>query len=129
MYETIMDLPLFKGVGKDHVSQFLEKTPVSFHNYTDGELISTPGEEVKMIKFIIKGEVDICNTLESLDLTVVERSGTGRVLGDSEKSVCSKHTSCAATFNHCKIKRFKRITYVHLSLNDKFYHLYLFSGR
>ncbi|MBD5309334.1 MAG: Crp/Fnr family transcriptional regulator [Bacteroides sp.] len=128
MYETIMDLPLFKGVGKDHVSQFLEKTPVSFHNYTDGELISTPGEEVKMIKFIIKGEVDICNTLESLDLTVVERSGTGRVLGaDRLFGISTGYPFRIVASGNTSIMQFKKEQYVNLLYSDKIYMLNFFN--
>ena len=26
MYDVIMDLPLFQGISREHVSQFLEKT-------------------------------------------------------------------------------------------------------
>lgn len=128
MYETIMDLPLFKGVGKDHVSQFLEKTPVAFHNYSDGELISVPGEEVKMIKFIIKGEVRICNTLDSLDLTVVERSGFGRVLGaDRLFGISTGYPFKIVACGDTSIMQFKKEQYVNLLYTDKIYMLNFFN--
>ncbi|MDE6443105.1 MAG: cyclic nucleotide-binding domain-containing protein [Muribaculaceae bacterium] len=128
MYETIMDLPLFKGVGKDHVSQFLEKTPIMFCNYRDGEIISTPGEEVKMIKFIISGEVKICNTLESLDLTVVERSGSGRVLGaDRLFGISTGYPFKIIAAGNTSIMQFKKEQYMNLLYSDRIYMLNFFN--
>ncbi|MDE5887200.1 MAG: hypothetical protein K2H46_06400 [Muribaculaceae bacterium] len=128
MYETLMDLPLFKGVGKDHISQFLEKTPLIFTNYQKGEEISTPGEEVKMIKFIIKGEVRICNTLDSLDLTVEERSGTGRVLGaDRLFGISTGYPFKIIADEQTSIMQFKKEQYVNLLYSDRIYMLNFFN--
>lgn len=57
MYETIMDLPLFKGVGEDHISSFLEKTSIEFHKFPQGEIIAEKGEPVKSLKFILSGKI------------------------------------------------------------------------
>lgn len=77
----IMDLPLFKGVGRDHVSLFLEKTNIGFHNYKGGDTIADVGEAVRMVRFVISGEVDIIHRLQGAGISVEERAGAGRVLG------------------------------------------------
>lgn len=128
MYETIMDLPLFKGVGKDQVSQFLEKIPLTFNNYEEGEEISSPGEEVKMIKFIIRGEVDICNRLEGNDITVVERSGVGRVLGaDRLFGISTGYPFRIVAREKTSIMQFKKDQYVNLLYSDRIYMLNFFN--
>ena len=50
MYETIMNLPLLKGVSKELVSSFLEKTHVQFVNFNDGEKLIEEGETCSYIK-------------------------------------------------------------------------------
>ena len=81
MYETIMDLPLFKGVSKDLVSSFLEKTQLRFTNYIQGDCIVGEGQSFSSIGFIIKGEVvtEISNPEETLRIYGVY--GVGRVIG------------------------------------------------
>ena len=128
MYETIMDLPLFKGVGKDQVSQFLEKTPLSFTNYSDGEEISTAGEDVKMIKFIISGEVSIRQKLDSLNLTVEEISGSERVLGaDRLFGISTGYPFTIVAHGKASIMQFKKEQYVNLLYSDRIYMLNFFN--
>ena len=81
MYEMIMDLPLFKGVGKDQVSLFLEKTNVGFSNYNDGDTVIALGEEATMVKFVISGSVKIIHSLASCPIMIEEYCDPGRVLG------------------------------------------------
>lgn len=55
MYTTIMDLPLFKGISREQVSSFLEKTNLSFEKYSEGDEIVREGKGVSTLKFIISG--------------------------------------------------------------------------
>ena len=57
MYETIMELPLFKGIGEDQLSVMLEKTSVEFLKFEEGEIISKADESVQYINFILNGRV------------------------------------------------------------------------
>lgn len=81
MYEMLMGLPLLKGVGKEQVSLFLEKTNIAFTNYIDGDVIVSRGEEAKMVKFVIKGEVSVSHNVSDGSIIVEEIAGTGRVFG------------------------------------------------
>ena len=61
MYETIMNLPLFKGLSHEQVSSFLEKTHIKFSKYSDGEKIVSAGERAREVKCIISGQVRLCH--------------------------------------------------------------------
>ena len=59
MYERIMSLPLFKGVGKEHVSSFLEKTSLTFKNFCSGDLIVGIGDDIRTLRFLLSGSVGV----------------------------------------------------------------------
>lgn len=63
MYETIMNLPLFKGLSHEQVSSFLEKTHIKFSKYSDREKIISAGERVKEIKCLISGQMRLSYNL------------------------------------------------------------------
>lgn len=81
MYEIIMDLPLFKGVGKDQVSQFLEKTPIEIINYKRGDVVMSEDQNVDLLCFILKGKVSIRHEISSLGLKIIEIRGEKTVMG------------------------------------------------
>lgn len=60
MYEMLMELPIFKGAGKEHISKFVEKTPVEFKTFHHGEVIASPDEECKGLLLVLRGKVRIC---------------------------------------------------------------------
>lgn len=78
MYETIMDLPLFKGVSEEQISAFLEKTNVNFINYKAGDKIISKGDRCTHIKYLIKGEVlsRISNTTDTLRVSELKQPGS-----------------------------------------------------
>lgn len=122
MYEMIMDLPLFKGVGKEQVSLFLEKTHVNFRNYNGGEEIVERGEEVRMVRFVISGEVNILHEISDIDLKVEERAGFGRVLGAARLfgfDTGYPYRVVAAT--RASILEFSKDQYMNLLNSDRIY--------
>lgn len=60
-----MTLPLFQGVGVDHVSSFLEKTSIEFHRFSKGDKIVEAGEPVSSLKFLISGRIRVINKVLS----------------------------------------------------------------
>lgn len=128
MYEKIMDLPLFKGVSKDQVSLFLEKTHIMFHNYKAGDVISFPGEEVKMVRFVISGRVSIRHRLDSVGVTVDERSGEGRVLGaDRLFGITTGYPFETVATEATSIMEFSKEQYISLLYSDRIYMLNFFN--
>lgn len=81
MYETIMELPLFKGIGEDQLSQMLEKTSMDFLKFEDGEVITHSDERVNYIDFILSGRVRESFKLEHYDLNIDEIKSRGGMIG------------------------------------------------
>lgn len=55
MYEILMELPLFKGVSFQRLSELIERTKFHFLKYLPGETIVNAGERCTHIKFVISG--------------------------------------------------------------------------
>ncbi|MCM1348221.1 MAG: Crp/Fnr family transcriptional regulator [Firmicutes bacterium] len=55
MYENLMELPLFKGVSFDRISDIVGATRFHFLKYAPGETITEAGEKCTHIKFVISG--------------------------------------------------------------------------
>lgn len=128
MYEMIMDLPLFKGVGKDHISLFLEKTNIGFRNYNGGEILADIGESVRMVRFVISGEVNIIHRLEDVGVTVEERAGFGRVLGaDRLFGLDTGYPYRAVAVTRTSIMEFSKEQYINLLHSDNIYMLNFFN--
>lgn len=82
MYETIMNLPLFKGLSHEQISSFLEKTNIRFTKFRAGETIAARSETVDTIKCIISGKVEITHRLGDEDsISVIETIGAENVIG------------------------------------------------
>ena len=55
MYEFLMELPLFKGVGFDKISEIIGTTKFHFLKYLEGETIVSAGDPCTHIRFVISG--------------------------------------------------------------------------
>lgn len=128
MYETIMDLPLFKGVSKDHVSMFLEKTNLHFENFKADDIIVKPGEMVTGLKYVIKGSVATIyiNDIDGMRVSSVSSIGTvigaGRLFGRHPRSRCT-----IKALSQTSIMEFSKEQYVNLLNSDPIYLLNFFN--
>lgn len=79
MYEHLMELPLFKGVSFDRISDIVGTTKFHFLKYTDRQPIVNAGDACTHIKFVISGAVRlttnnadarmrVCQTVKSPDV-------------------------------------------------------------
>ncbi|MCM1518756.1 MAG: Crp/Fnr family transcriptional regulator [Pseudoflavonifractor sp.] len=55
MYDILLDLPLFKGVSRERISEIVGAAKFHFLKYLEGETVVTAGEPCTHIKFIISG--------------------------------------------------------------------------
>lgn len=62
MYESLLTLPLFKGLSYTRLSEIVGSTRLAFLKYLPGETIVTAGEPCSQIKFVIKGSVRLTIT-------------------------------------------------------------------
>lgn len=126
MYETIMELPLFKGIGNDQVSLFLEKTKVDFLNFEAGDVLAEPGERVDSLDFILGGRVEVIHEIPGLGIKVREESGKGRVIGAMNLfGMTTRHMSEVRALDKVGIMRIGKEQYFNLLMTDKIYVLNL----
>lgn len=124
MYETIMSLPLFKGIGGNHVSDFLEKTNVQFLNYQDGETIIEENEECTYLKYIISGNVRTFSSNISSSLTISELRSIGTVLAPEYLfGMETKYPFKAIAIGNVSIMQFHKDQYMNLLQTDPIYML------
>lgn len=82
MYETIMNLPLFKGLSHEQVSSFLEKTHIKFSKFTDGQKIVGADDYVTDLKCILSGSIRILHKVgESRSMGIAETQSGENILG------------------------------------------------
>lgn len=62
MYESLMTLPLFKGVSHERLSEIVGKIPLAFLRYMPGEKIMDSGDPCTGMKFVLKGSVRLSLT-------------------------------------------------------------------
>lgn len=79
MYETIRDLPLFKGTNTEQISSFLEKTNVEFVRFSPGDIIVGDGVSCDGLQFILSGEVLSRRTLANGKATLIMKHSYGAV--------------------------------------------------
>lgn len=57
MYDTLLQLPLFQGLGKNDFTDIIEKVKLHFTNYKEGETIACQGGKNNQLLFLLKGEI------------------------------------------------------------------------
>lgn len=57
MFEKLMDLPLFRGVNRDRISEIVEKAKFHFLKYLPGHEVVRAGDACSHLKFILSGSV------------------------------------------------------------------------
>ena len=55
MYDILLNLPLFKGVSRERISEIVGTSKFHFLKYLEGETVVTAGDPCTHIKFIISG--------------------------------------------------------------------------
>ncbi len=82
IYETIMNLPLFKGLSHEQVSSFLEKTHIRFTKYSNGQRIVNADETVTVLKCIISGKIRMFHKFgEGSGMIIAETQAGENMLG------------------------------------------------
>lgn len=126
MYETIMELPLFKGIGSEQVSNFLEKTKLEILNFEAGDFLARNGDRVGWLDFVITGEIRIIHHLENLDIVIEEKASHGCVIGAVNLfGLVTRHTADVIALGKLSVMRIEKEQYFNLLMTDKIYVLNL----
>lgn len=80
MYDFIMDLPLFRGISREQVSGFLERTNIEIVNFEAGDAILDKEEEMNSLLFIISGKARVTLPFHNNNIKVSYTLGTGDVI-------------------------------------------------
>ena len=122
MYETIMDLPLFKGISVEKLSLMLEKTRVEFLNFVDQEIIAEPENRVKAIDFILKGQVCRETTLEASGIIIKEYMGEGAVIGGTKLyGISTNYDSRITSEGKTSVMRISKDQYLNILTSDNIF--------
>lgn len=66
MYDLLMQLPLFQGIGTADLTHILEVIPFEFRTFKNGEVIIEGGDTIEGVTFLLSGSVrlhtPICNS-------------------------------------------------------------------
>lgn len=80
MYQQLMELPLFQGVGTDKITALVEKLPFHFLKYRNGEQVLAAGDPCTHLKFIVSGRVRLSMPCEHLRVTLCQTLSSPHVL-------------------------------------------------
>ncbi len=64
MYETLLQMPLFQGLGEGEITKIIGKVKLHFQKYKAGSVILRSGDPCNNLTFLLKGEL----MLESTDM-------------------------------------------------------------
>lgn len=122
MYETIMELPLFKGIGAERLSLMLEKTSVEFLNYSPGDIITQPDTPVRSLDFILKGEIHLTYQLNDWPIRVDEVRPAGCVVGALRLFGINTNYGCLCVArDSVSILRIGKENYLNILMSDRIY--------
>lgn len=122
MYDTIMDLPLFKGIGEEQLSNMLEKTSMEFLKFEDGEIIAKEDERVRFVDFILSGHVIQRFPVENFDLAVEETLAPGSIPGVLHLfGLNTTFTGSCKAMGKVSILRITKAQYMQILQSDRIY--------
>lgn len=122
MYETIMELPLFKGIGEEQLSQLLEKTSVEFLKLEDGDIIAKAEEMVTSVDFILNGRVRQTFRLKNFSIGIDEILGKGSLLGALHLfGLVTNYTCDSVAMGRVSMMRIRKSDYMNILHSDKIY--------
>ena len=124
MYETIMDLPLFKGIGEDQLSQMLEKTKMEFLKFEDGEVICRMDENVESLNFILNGRVKLTYRMNNFPIEIDEIRNKNSVIGALHLfGMNTSYNSVSTAIGKVSIMRIGKSQYMNILKSDSIYML------
>lgn len=122
MYDTIMELPLFKGIGVDQLSALLEKTSLEFLNFEPSSLIFEKQQPVNSIDFILKGSVKVSHVNDENDVVIEESIGKGNMIGANHMyGLQTKYNAIITAETPVSLLRITKEQYRRILLSDEIY--------
>ena len=73
MYDTLLQLPLFQGMGRDDLAQVVGHTRFEFFRHHSKEMVASEGDRCLAMLFLIKGEVEASTTADDKRMVMGEK--------------------------------------------------------
>lgn len=80
MFETLLELPLFQGLGKDDLTQIIETVKFNFTTFEQNRTIARQNETCNQLLFLLKGSLEVSTRSDDRKFTLVERIQAPAVL-------------------------------------------------
>ncbi len=120
MYQQLMQLPLFQGVGTEKITALVEKLPFHFLKYRNGEQIFAAGDPCTHIKFIVSGQVRLETPFPNLRITMHQTIHNPHVL--AAECLFGRETVypyTAVSHGACGILQLLKSDYIKMVTTDK----------
>lgn len=111
MYEILMELPLFKGVSFDRISEVVGMAKFHFLKYPEGDTIISAGQPCTHISFVISGKVR--STISSPD----NRFGVAQTL-EAPDVIAPEFLFGKSTVYPCTVKALTPTGILQITKND-----------
>lgn len=122
MYETLMELPLFKGASLEQISTLIEKYHLEFNTYDANSTIVASGSSCRTLKCILSGEVNIVHPVFAGKLLVNETAGRGRYIGFERLfGLDNKFKYSVRALTRCGTLDLSKSQYMQLLQSDQIY--------
>ncbi len=96
MYDTLLELPLLQGLGKNDLTNILAKVKFHFRKYEPGQTVVKQGTPCKELYFLINGEVKATFADDQHDFSIQEIFSNPLVI--EPYSLFGMHTEYTATY-------------------------------
>lgn len=123
MYEVLMELPLFKGVSFNKISEIVEMVKFHFLKFSSGDVIVRADEPCTHLKFVISGSVKLVMESKDERLRVTQTLKAPAVI--SPDFMFGRSTVYPATVtassNNCGIVQLSKSDYLKVIHNDEIF--------
>ncbi len=121
MYELLMQLPLFQGIGSDRLSALIEKYPFHFLKFTAGEQICSVGDPCTHIRFIVSGKARVTIPFNHLRVALQHTLTAPQVLSADHLFGLNTTYPCevSAYDGVCGVLQLLKSDYVQMVQSDK----------
>lgn len=121
IYEVMMNLPLFKGVSREKISELIEKNRFHFLKYASDEQIVAAGDVCNQIRFVISGDARIELSNYNHKLMISEVISAPNVIGaDYLFGMNTRYPfDVYASGGSCGILQIEKGDYINILYSDK----------
>lgn len=120
MYQQLMQLPLFQGVGSDKITALVEKLPFHFLKLRNGEQVFAAGDPCTHIKFIVSGKVRLEMPFRNLRISLLQTLSTPHVLAPEYLfGIENSYPYTAVAQGDCGILQLRKGDYIKMVNSDK----------